>query len=178
MIATNVRTLGAIVRQRRKALGWSQDKLAAAAGVSRPWLSAFEGGKASVETGLVFAVLDALGMHVNVTSSSASQAAVARSATAAPARVRAAKPGRFSMVEPKVPRASKSGARAARASAAKAKTPRKAASAVAPAGAAAATTRSERPAITMGGKSISSVRARGASASKIARAASSRGKKK
>jgi y4mF family transcriptional regulator len=148
MIATNVRTLGAIVRQRRKALGWSQDKLAAAAGVSRPWLSAFEGGKASVEIGLVFAVLDALGMHVNVTSSSASQAGIARSATAA------------------------------RPSAAKSKTPRKAASTMAPAGAAAESTRSERPAITIGGKSISSGRARGASVSKMARPASSRGKKK
>jgi y4mF family transcriptional regulator len=139
MIATNVRTLGAIVRQRRKALGWSQDRLAAAAGVSRPWLSAFEGGKASVEIGLVFAVLDALGMYVNVTSSSASRAGI---------------------VEPKATRASKAGARAARPSAA------------------AKSTRSERPAITIGGKSISSGRARGASASKMARPAASRGKKK
>jgi y4mF family transcriptional regulator len=74
--------LGAIVRQRRKALDWSQDRLAAAAGVSRPWLSAFEAGKASVEIGLVFAVLDALGMHVNVTSG-ASQAGNAPASTAA-----------------------------------------------------------------------------------------------
>lgn len=178
MIATNVRTLGAIVRQGRKALGWSQDGLAAAAGVSRPWLSAFEGGKASVEIGLVFAVLDALGMHINVTSPGASQAGAARTATAAPARVRATEPGRSSIVEPNAARASKPVAKPSNAPAGKSKTPRKAASTQAPAGAAAETTRSERPAITIGGKSISSGRARGASASRMARPASSRGKKK
>ncbi|HZG44422.1 MAG TPA: helix-turn-helix domain-containing protein [Longimicrobium sp.] len=176
MIATDVRTLGAIVRQRRKALDWSQDKLAVAAGVSRPWLSAFEAGKASVEIGLVFAVLHALGMHVNVTSSSASQAGVARRATAAPVSVRAVKPGRASVSKASHP--PKSGAKAARAPASQAKTPRKAAGVDNGAGAAAKTSRNERPALTIGGKSISSARARGASAIKMIRPGSSRGKKK
>jgi y4mF family transcriptional regulator len=144
MIATNVRTLGAIVRQRRKALDWSQDRLAAAAGVSRPWLSAFEGGKASVEVGLVFAVLDALGMHVNVTSSGASQAGTARAATAAP----------------------------------KKSPTRNALSAGTRPGAAAGGSSSTRPPLTISGKSISSARARGATATQTAQPASSRGKKK
>ena len=132
MIATSVRALGAIVRQKRKALDWSQDKLAAAAGVSRPWLSEFEAGKASVEIGLVFAVLDALGMHVNVTSSSALHAGAAGRAAAASAPVRATKKGSMS----------------------------------------------GRPAITIGGKSISSTRARGSSPTRMARPAPSSGKKK
>jgi y4mF family transcriptional regulator len=73
MNVTDVRMLGAVVRKRRRALEWSQERVAVAAGVSRPWLSEFEQGKTSVEIGLVFAVLDVLGLHLNVTTAEASR---------------------------------------------------------------------------------------------------------
>lgn len=66
MNVTDVQMLGAVVRKRRMELGWSQERAAVAAGVSRPWLSEFEHGKASVEIGLVFATLDVLGLRLNV----------------------------------------------------------------------------------------------------------------
>ncbi len=71
MIVTDVRMLGAVVRKRRLALGWSQERVAVAAGVSRPWLSEFELGKTSVEIGLVFAVLDVLSLRLNVVAAEA-----------------------------------------------------------------------------------------------------------
>ena len=71
MNVTDVRMLGAVVRKRRLALGWSQERAAVAAGVSRPWLSEFEQGKTSVEIGLVFAVLDVLGLRLNVVAAEA-----------------------------------------------------------------------------------------------------------
>lgn len=149
MITTNVRTLSAIVRQRRKALHWSQDKLAAAAGVSRPWVSEFEAGKASVELGLVFSVLDALGLRMNVTSSTDSG-------------------------KPDVPsKVARAGARlGAKASAPAAKMAPITLSGSAP----AATLKTERPGITSGGKSIASARARNARASRAAPASATKKK--
>ena len=60
------RDVGVAVRGRRKDLGMSQADLAARAGVSRRWLSAFEAGKPSVELGIVLKVLDALGLRLSV----------------------------------------------------------------------------------------------------------------
>lgn len=56
------RDVGALVRDRRKALGVSQEALAAQVGVSRRWIVALEGGKPTVELGLVLRVLAALGV--------------------------------------------------------------------------------------------------------------------
>jgi HTH-type transcriptional regulator / antitoxin HipB len=132
VIVTDVRVLGAVVRQRRQALGWPQGKLAAAAGVSRPWVSEFEKGKTSVEAGLVFAVLDALGLHVNVIPSSSSRTLTTRNVAA------------FQQGE-------KAGAKAL----GRLKTNRKHVAATAEGDA-----KMVRPAITRGGKSIAAARAR------------------
>ena len=129
----DVGRLGAAVRQRRRALGWSQGRLAEAAGVSRPWISEFESGKRSVEIGLAFAVLDALGLRINLIASTAGR-------SDAPPGVAA---GRRT-----VPKAgSSAGAR----------------SDPGPVASAEETTRETvRPAITKGGKSIAAARARAA----------------
>lgn len=60
------RDLGVAVRGRRVDLGLSQDALAARAGVSRRWLSAFESGKGSVELGMVLRTLAALDLELRV----------------------------------------------------------------------------------------------------------------
>lgn len=60
------RDLGAAVRGRRRDLGWSQDRVADRADVSRRWLSSLEAGKPSVELDLVLRVLDALGLELQV----------------------------------------------------------------------------------------------------------------
>ncbi|HEX6968473.1 MAG TPA: helix-turn-helix domain-containing protein [Micromonosporaceae bacterium] len=54
------RDLGLYVRDRRRDLGMSQAALAAAAGVSRRWLTGLEAGKETAEVGLVLKTLYAL----------------------------------------------------------------------------------------------------------------------
>jgi len=61
-----IRDVAATVRGRRQDLGLSQVELAARAGVSREWISAFEAGKPSVEFGLVIRLLDALGLSFDL----------------------------------------------------------------------------------------------------------------
>ncbi|QSB15468.1 helix-turn-helix domain-containing protein [Natronosporangium hydrolyticum] len=56
--------LGLIIRLSRARLGQTQAQLAAAAGVSRRWLSDLEHGKPRAEIGLVFRTLDALGLRL------------------------------------------------------------------------------------------------------------------
>lgn len=63
---TTVADLGQFVRSRRKELGWSQQELARAAGVSRSWIVEFESGKARAELALVLRTVDALGLTVDV----------------------------------------------------------------------------------------------------------------
>ncbi|MDE0101807.1 MAG: helix-turn-helix domain-containing protein [Bryobacterales bacterium] len=53
--------VGAALRAARERLGLAQAEVAAAAGVSRKWLSEAERGKAAMSLGLVLGVLDALG---------------------------------------------------------------------------------------------------------------------
>ncbi len=65
MQINSMRDLAATARGRRQDLGLSQAELAAKAGVSREWINAFEGGKTSVEFGLVIRVLDALGLGLD-----------------------------------------------------------------------------------------------------------------
>jgi HTH-type transcriptional regulator/antitoxin HipB len=58
--------LGVTVRERRAKLGITQATLAAAAGVSRRWLSDLEAGKVTAELGLVLRTLRALGIVVDL----------------------------------------------------------------------------------------------------------------
>jgi len=62
----NARDLGRYVRDRRKVAGLSQAALAAKSGVSRRWLSDLEAGKPTVEVGLVFHVIKALDLFVDI----------------------------------------------------------------------------------------------------------------
>lgn len=62
----SVGDLVAAARGRRQALGLSQAELAARAGVSRHWLTSFEGGKPTVELAHVLRVLDALDIHLDL----------------------------------------------------------------------------------------------------------------
>ncbi|MEV6347046.1 helix-turn-helix domain-containing protein [Actinoplanes sp. NPDC051851] len=66
MRISHARDFGTYVRERRRAAGLSQEALAARAGVSRRWLSAFEGGKPTAEIDLVLKVTAALGLLVDV----------------------------------------------------------------------------------------------------------------
>lgn len=60
----DTRSLGAVIRQRRKALGLRQDAVAMAAGVGVMFVSALERGKPSAEVEKVLAVLNAVGIDV------------------------------------------------------------------------------------------------------------------
>lgn len=66
MRLVSARDLGLYVRDRRRHLGLTQTDLAASARVSRRWLSGLEAGKPTVEIGLVFKVLQALEVAVDV----------------------------------------------------------------------------------------------------------------
>lgn len=61
----SARDLGLAVRQGRQDRGQTQAELAAAAGVSRRWLSDLEAGKATAEFGLILRTLDALGIGLD-----------------------------------------------------------------------------------------------------------------
>ena len=58
--------LAAAIKGRRKDLGMTQVALAKQADVARSWLVAVEGGKISVEFGLILKVLDALNLEIDV----------------------------------------------------------------------------------------------------------------
>lgn len=58
--------LGALARDRRELLNWSQQELAERVGVSRRWVNEFEAGKGNVRVRLVFDALTALGVELEV----------------------------------------------------------------------------------------------------------------
>ena len=66
MRINSVGDVTASVRGRRQDLGLSQAGLAARAGVSREWISAFEGGKSTVDFSLVMRIIDALGLSLEL----------------------------------------------------------------------------------------------------------------
>lgn len=66
VFASTAADLGLIVRRERRSRRMSQSQLCAEAGVSRRWLSDFEGGKPTVEIAPVFRVLHALGLAMYV----------------------------------------------------------------------------------------------------------------
>ena len=66
MQINSTRDVTAAVRGRRQELGLTQAQVAADAGVSREWINAFEAGKSTVEFHLVFRLLDALGLALDL----------------------------------------------------------------------------------------------------------------
>ncbi|WP_426519209.1 helix-turn-helix domain-containing protein [Diaminobutyricibacter sp. McL0618] len=58
--------LGALIRDRREARGWTQEELAERAGVSRRWVNEFESGKGTAQVRLVFDALNALDVELEV----------------------------------------------------------------------------------------------------------------
>ncbi len=69
-----VRDIGAVLRERRRALGLSQGELAERIGVSRLWVSEIERGKPRAELALVLRALDAVGVRLAVGETSAEAA--------------------------------------------------------------------------------------------------------
>ena len=68
--------LGRIIHRRRRTLGWSQERLATAAGVGRQWVLELEKGKKGPPLDLVIHVLDTLGYTLDVGSDVAAGAPV------------------------------------------------------------------------------------------------------
>ncbi len=58
--------IGAAVRERRRALGWTQAQLAQRTGASRLWVAELESGKPGAGLGLVLRALASLGLAVNL----------------------------------------------------------------------------------------------------------------
>lgn len=72
--AVNVRTIrdiGLIARNRRKALGWTQQDLAEKIGSQKKWVVEFEAGKSTISAGRVMLALSILGLHLNLGQASA-----------------------------------------------------------------------------------------------------------
>lgn len=65
-------SLGAYVRNARRARGWTQANLADEAGVGRRFVIELEGGKSTAALGLTLRTLGALGLDVTVGPSTAS----------------------------------------------------------------------------------------------------------
>ena len=84
---TRPEDIGAMVKDRRRALGLSQSALGARLGVSRKWVSELEGGKASAHLGLVLGALQTLGVTLL-----AEHAGIARSAATDTSPSRARRP--------------------------------------------------------------------------------------
>ena len=59
-------TLGSVVRMRRQELGLSQTQLADAVGTTRQWLSRFEQATNDVSLSIMFAILEALDLSLDV----------------------------------------------------------------------------------------------------------------
>jgi y4mF family transcriptional regulator len=68
--------LGRIIHRRRRTMGWSQERLAKAAGVGRQWVLELEKGKKGPPLDLVIHVLDALGYTLDVGSDVAAGAPI------------------------------------------------------------------------------------------------------
>jgi len=64
MYVRTTEDIATYARERRKELGWSQQRLAERVGVGRWWVIEFERGKATVELGLVLRTLRALDLNL------------------------------------------------------------------------------------------------------------------
>lgn len=72
-LITNTTDFAAMVRQRRRELGLSQAQVAAKVGVSRQWVIDIEKGKPRAELALTLALLEALGVQLQVKTNKKSQ---------------------------------------------------------------------------------------------------------
>lgn len=66
MQSKTVRDVAAVVKSRRKTLGWTQAGLAAKLGVGREWVIHFEQGKPTAEWGTVLRAFRALGLALDL----------------------------------------------------------------------------------------------------------------
>ena len=66
MLINSINDLAAVIRGRRLSLGLSQERAAARTGVSRQWVGELERGKSTAEFGLVFGLLDALELKIEI----------------------------------------------------------------------------------------------------------------
>ncbi len=66
MHARTAREVGAVIRERRRKLGWTQAQLADTVGVTRAWVIAIEQGKSRAELSLVLRYFAALGLVADV----------------------------------------------------------------------------------------------------------------
>ena len=62
----SVEALGAVIRKRRRQLGWDQQDLAERVHVSRQWIVEIEAGKPRAEIGLLLNTLRALDLRIEV----------------------------------------------------------------------------------------------------------------
>jgi y4mF family transcriptional regulator len=76
MLLRRPHEIAGLFRDGRARVGWSQNQLADAVGVSRQWISLVETGKTSVEFDLVVAALQALGYRLRVDTKDLSSGAV------------------------------------------------------------------------------------------------------
>jgi HTH-type transcriptional regulator/antitoxin HipB len=65
----NATELGAVIRDRRNELGWTQTDLARHCGAARSWVAAVEAGKPGAEFGLVLRALSSMGMDLDAVAS-------------------------------------------------------------------------------------------------------------
>lgn len=70
MLARTVKDLGALVRERRKELGWNQSYLAEQIGVQRLWVIQFEAGKPTAQIGLALRALRVLDLELQIATPS------------------------------------------------------------------------------------------------------------
>lgn len=75
MILSSAKEVGALARDRRTELRWSQLHLAEKVGVSRVWIVQFENGKPNAQLGLVLRTLRELGIPLKVELGADSQSA-------------------------------------------------------------------------------------------------------
>ncbi len=68
----NAREIGALVRENRLKLKWSQADLAEHVGVSRLWIVLLEKGKPTAHLGLVLRTLNELGIAVDMAKATSS----------------------------------------------------------------------------------------------------------
>lgn len=66
MIASNPTDLGVMLREARRAKGWTQQELADAAGVTRQWVISVEAGAPTARLGMVLDALRCVDLLVDV----------------------------------------------------------------------------------------------------------------
>ena len=74
MNAATPKDLGALIRSHRMKQGLTQQDLATRIGVERKWIIGLESGKARAELHLVMRAIDALGLSLNLTGQSETNA--------------------------------------------------------------------------------------------------------